>query len=74
MVGIIYGFRWSFLGENMPLHFNGLIVSSVVTVILLITGLNHFRNVEDTFADEIWSGLCWYRPETYRAASCILTV
>jgi lipopolysaccharide transport system permease protein len=53
MVGVIDGFRWSILGgEHVP-HWSGLIVSSAVVVILLVSGVRHFRNVEDTFADEI---------------------
>jgi lipopolysaccharide transport system permease protein len=50
MVGVVEGFRWSLLGVNTgpgPI----VLVSSVVAVVLLITGTLYFRRMERTFAD-----------------------
>jgi lipopolysaccharide transport system permease protein len=52
LTGVVEGFRWSLLGiHSLPLPL--LLVSAGVGVILLITGLFYFRNMERTFADEI---------------------
>jgi lipopolysaccharide transport system permease protein len=52
MVGIIEGFRWAFLGgESFP--FLPLAIASVVSVLVLVSGLIYFRRVERTFADII---------------------
>jgi lipopolysaccharide transport system permease protein len=53
MVGVIDGFRWSILGGAHELHPPALVVSVVVAVALLASGLAHFRRVERTFADVI---------------------
>lgn len=51
MAGIIQGFRWSLFGGNPP---EGLaIISFVMVIILLFTGLLYFRRVEDEMADFI---------------------
>jgi lipopolysaccharide transport system permease protein len=52
MVGVINGFRWALLGAKPPDPAN-LILSSIVALALLVTGLFYFRNMERTFADEI---------------------
>jgi lipopolysaccharide transport system permease protein len=52
MVGIIDGFRWAILGRG-ELYWPGLSLSAVLVVILLGTGLWHFRRTERTFADVI---------------------
>lgn len=51
MVGVIEGFRWSMLREAQP---SGMIfISSIMAVLLLISGLYYFRRVERSFADLI---------------------
>jgi len=50
MTGVVEGFRWALLGTNSapgPL----IAVSSVVAVVILITGAFYFRRMERTFAD-----------------------
>jgi lipopolysaccharide transport system permease protein len=52
MAGVIEGFRWALLGTNTapgPL----IAVSSVVAIIIMVTGLVYFRRTERTFADVI---------------------
>ena len=50
MAGVVEGFRWALLGTDTapgPM----IIVSTVVAVLLLISGLFYFRRMEKTFAD-----------------------
>src|SRR5436190_3016288 len=50
MAGVVEGFRWALLGRTQgpgPL----LAVSTVAVVVLLISGLMYFRQMETTFAD-----------------------
>jgi lipopolysaccharide transport system permease protein len=52
MAGVVEGFRWTILGTDSapgPL----ILVSIAVTLLLLVTGLFHFRRMEATFADRI---------------------
>ena len=49
MVGVIQGFRWALLGGTHPDI--TLIISIIVVLILLISGLYYFRRMEKTFAD-----------------------
>jgi lipopolysaccharide transport system permease protein len=51
MVGVVEGFRWALLGTPPPGPM--LVVSAVVAVALLISGVAYFRRVERTFADLI---------------------
>jgi lipopolysaccharide transport system permease protein len=52
LTSVVEGFRWSLLGiSSLPWQVNA--VSACVGVILLVTGLVYFRNMERTFADEI---------------------
>jgi lipopolysaccharide transport system permease protein len=53
MVGVIDGFRWAILGENIDLHGPGFLLSIAVIVFLLGTGIRYFRKTERTFADVI---------------------
>lgn len=53
MAGIIDGFRWCFFGEKMPLNWNGLAISILVTVFFLYVGIRTFRRMEKSFADMI---------------------
>ena len=49
MAGVIEGFRWALLGTQPPdLLF---LVSVAVVIVLLITGLIYFRQMEESFAD-----------------------
>jgi lipopolysaccharide transport system permease protein len=52
MVGVIEGFRWALLGQTTSLNVS-TIISVVVTVLVLITGLIYFRRMERTFADVV---------------------
>jgi len=51
MAGVIQGFRWALLGAEPP----GILflVSMVVVVVLLITGLMYFQKMEESFADVV---------------------
>lgn len=52
MVGVVEGFRWALLGTSSapgPM----LAVSTVVAVVVLITGALYFRRMEKTFADVV---------------------
>ena len=52
MSGVVEGFRWALLGTDTapgPM----LIVSSVVALILLVSGAFYFRHMENTFADVV---------------------
>ena len=52
MVGVVEGFRWSMLGSDTPVA--GLVATStVVTVLVLVSGALYFRRVERTLADVI---------------------
>jgi lipopolysaccharide transport system permease protein len=52
MAGVVNGFRWALLGAG-----NGpdilVAISTVIALIILLTGLIYFRNMERTFADTI---------------------
>lgn len=52
MVGVVDGFRWALLGTDTapgPM----VAVSSVIAVIMLVTGMFYFRRMERTFADMV---------------------
>jgi lipopolysaccharide transport system permease protein len=52
MVGVVEGFRWTFLGAGeAPGHL--LVVSVAATAAILASGLYYFRRMEDSFADVI---------------------
>jgi lipopolysaccharide transport system permease protein len=51
MTGVIEGFRWAVLGQQPPLAM--LVLSVIVAMFFLVTGLFYFRRVEKTFADLI---------------------
>ena len=53
MVGVIDGFRWAILGQNIKLYWPGFILSIVLTAIIFLSGLRYFRNTERVFADVI---------------------
>jgi lipopolysaccharide transport system permease protein len=52
MTGVVEGFRWALIGTQAtpgPV----LAISTVVALVVLVSGLFYFRNMERTFADEI---------------------
>jgi lipopolysaccharide transport system permease protein len=52
MAGVITGFRFALLGDGVP-PVVPLMASVVITAVLLVTGIAHFRHVERGFADVI---------------------
>jgi lipopolysaccharide transport system permease protein len=53
MVGVIDGFRWAILGENMQIYWPGFILSVTLTTGIFILGIRYFRKTERQFADVI---------------------
>jgi len=51
MTGVVEGFRWALLGTQAPGPM--VAVSSLISVLILISGLIYFRQMERRFADEI---------------------
>jgi lipopolysaccharide transport system permease protein len=53
MVGVVNVFRWAIFGENYGYQApgQGLLISILVVMLLLIGGLLYFRRMEKTFAD-----------------------
>jgi lipopolysaccharide transport system permease protein len=52
MVSVIDGFRWALLAKGAP-DFRAMLVSIVIVIVILISGLYYFRRMEQTFADII---------------------
>ena len=53
MVGVIDGFRWALLRGNSSLALSSLAISTMVMLVLCVTGIWYFRKMERTFADVI---------------------
>jgi len=53
MAGVVEGFRWALLGTEQGAPGLQLVVSSVVALVLLVTGFAYFRRMERTFADMV---------------------
>lgn len=53
MVGVIDGFRWAILGDGGFLRVESIVVSAVLSVLLLVTGIAFFRHLERDIADVI---------------------
>ena len=53
MVGVIDGFRWAILGGNTQLYWPGFLLSLMLVMIMLVSGIVYFRKTEKTFADVI---------------------
>lgn len=52
MAGVVEGFRWALLGgQNRP--FGLIAASTVVSVVLLVTGMFYFKRTERLFADVV---------------------
>lgn len=53
MVGVIDGFRWAILGGSTQLYWPGFVLSILLVLAMLLTGIAYFRKTEKTFADVI---------------------
>ncbi len=53
MVGVIDGFRWAILGKNSAIYLPGFVLSIGLVILVLLSGIWYFRNVERRFADII---------------------
>jgi lipopolysaccharide transport system permease protein len=52
MAGVVNGFRWALLGSGSGPD-TSLLVSVTISLLVLVSGLIYFRNMEKTFADTI---------------------
>jgi lipopolysaccharide transport system permease protein len=52
MTGVVDGFRWALLGTGQSPGIMTL-VSSIVAVVILISGMFYFRRMERLFADMV---------------------
>ncbi len=50
MTGVVEGFRWALLGTDTAPGFS-IVVATVISVVLLVTGAFYFRRAESNFAD-----------------------
>lgn len=53
MVGVIDGFRWAILGQEIAIYWPGFLASIFFVLLLLLSGIRYFRKTERTFADII---------------------
>ena len=53
MVGVIDGFRWAIIGGNVQLFWPGFLLSLLLVIVVLATGIRYFRRMERSFADII---------------------
>jgi lipopolysaccharide transport system permease protein len=53
MVGVIEGFRWALLGQNIDFYYPGFLISIGLVALLFAGGLRYFRKTELHFADVI---------------------
>jgi lipopolysaccharide transport system permease protein len=53
MSGVVDGFRWALLGNQNSAPGPNLIISSVIAVLVLVTGMFYFRRMERQFADMV---------------------
>ena len=53
MVGVIDGFRWAILGGNAQIYWPGFLLSLLLVLVILVTGIYYFRKTEKSFADII---------------------
>ena len=51
MTGVVEGFRWALFGGGQGLDTLGLVISVVIVIVMLITGLLFFRRNERMFID-----------------------
>ena len=52
MAGVVEGFRWALLGTDTAPG-SMVVISSLVAILLLVTGMYYFRRLERTFADVV---------------------
>jgi lipopolysaccharide transport system permease protein len=50
---VIDGFRWAIIGGDVQLFWPGFLLSLLLVLGMLITGVLYFRHMERTFADVI---------------------
>ncbi len=53
MVGVIDGFRWAIMRGDSPIFWPGFLLSLLLVLIILLTGVRYFRKTEKSFADLI---------------------
>jgi lipopolysaccharide transport system permease protein len=53
MVGVIDGFRWVILRNELSLYWPGFVLSLIMVILLFLTGIWYFRKTERSFADVI---------------------
>ncbi len=53
MTGVVEGFRFALLGTTQSVSWGMILVSSVIAVLVLISGMFYFRRMEKQFADMI---------------------
>jgi lipopolysaccharide transport system permease protein len=53
MSGVVYGYRWALLGAPESISLASIGISSVIALIVFISGLFFFRRMERVFADMI---------------------
>lgn len=53
MVGVIDGFRWAILRGSAEIYLPGFILSLLIVILVLASGIWYFRKTERTFADVI---------------------
>ena len=53
VVGVIDGFRWCLLGNQVTMYLPGLLSGLIVVAILMCVGIMYFRRTEKLFADVI---------------------
>lgn len=51
MVGVIDGFRWCIIGNEVPLNLTSLLISTVVIIGFTMLGIRYFRKTEKMLAD-----------------------
>jgi len=53
VASVIDGFRWAILGGKPQLYWPGFILSLIVVLVILVSGMLYFRKTEKSFADVI---------------------
>jgi len=53
MVAVIDGFRWAIIGGEAKIYWPGFMLSCLLFVLILVSGVMYFRKTEKTFADVI---------------------
>jgi lipopolysaccharide transport system permease protein len=51
MVGVIDGFRWCLLGDNVDIYIEGQVISWCIILVFLFIGVRQFQKIERSFAD-----------------------